>query len=144
MRETYNFNIIVGFRVEADNEHDALRAALNAESSLNEASLRESRGATSRVVRVKAPLLRAFKRTHKDTMPESPVERSSRDTIGRMRNILAPLSHKWAVALRWHGKDYSYNVDAPTEEQAIEKARVDCYHETSHMGTSLVSVRQEG
>ena len=40
----------------------------------------------------------------------------------------------WGAVLRWRGHEYGYTVTAPTREAAIEQARVECYHKTSHMG----------
>jgi len=139
-KQTYDFNVTIGFRVEAANEHDALRAALNAENSLNEASTRGSYGAET-VMRVKAPLLSRFRLTNRK-MPNEPVDRHNVEA--RFREKLDPLRFNWRVVLRWRGHEYGYTVTAPTREAAIEQARVECYHKTSHMGTSLVSVHQEG
>jgi hypothetical protein len=144
-QETYEFAVTINFRVAADNEHDAMRAALDAEASLNAASLRASYGGSATVMRSKPPTMRSFKATH-HPMPNEPAERTNVAEHKRRSDLLSPLTHRWYVRLRYRdGRTYGYGVEAPTREQAIEKARVKCYHETSHLGPSLslLSVKQQ-
>jgi hypothetical protein len=74
--ETYSFEVVIGFRVEADNRHDALRAALRVEASLNDSSVREfSSGGKSHAIRTSAPVMRRFL-TSRASLPERPAERT--------------------------------------------------------------------
>jgi hypothetical protein len=141
--ETYSFEVVIGFRVEADNRHDALRAALRVEASLNDSSVREfSSGGKSHAIRTSAPVMRRFL-TSRASLPERPAERTVRAEMERQRNKLDPFTFDWWVILRTRdGKHYGYTVNRPTREQAIEEARLKCYHETSNIGLSLVSVKE--
>jgi hypothetical protein len=140
--ETYSFEVVIGFRVEADNRHDALRAALRVEASLNDSSVREfSSGGKSHAMRSSMPVMRRFVPTTQK-LPERPAERSVKEEMQRERAKLDPLTYDWWVMLRTRdGKQYRYSVNRPTRDQAIEAARLKCYHETSNLGLSLVSVK---
>lgn len=142
--ETYSFEVVIGFRVEADNKHDALKGALDTESSLNEASIQTLSG-NATVVRSIAPALQHFK-PFDGSIPERPAVRTRAVEFGHRNMMLDPLKFNWQVTLRWQdGREYTYTVTEPTESAAIERARITCYHKTSHLGAglTLVSVQQE-
>src|SRR4051812_28570657 len=142
-QERYDFEIVIGYRVEADNKHDALQAALDAEASLNDSSLRGSYGGRISVVRSKAPTLRRFLKS-KRALPAEPVERDVRDEIDRRHAKLDPLLDNWRVRFRYQdGKEYEYVVKEPTREAAIDAARLKCYHETAHTKLTLISIEAE-
>ena len=58
--ETYSFEIVIGFRVEADNKHDALAAALDTQNSLNDGKHPAQQWRQTEVVRSIAPSLQHF------------------------------------------------------------------------------------
>lgn len=143
MPETYDFSVTIGFRVEADNEHDALQAALNTESSLNDASMRSSHGGRQSVVRVKAPTFSRFRKTGKKLPEYAAVRSGYADTI-RRKKLLTPLLSHWLVRVGdKRGKEYLYKVEEPTEPRAIERARLKHVHE-NHAASypSLIAVNK--
>ncbi len=138
----YDFDIVIGFRCEADNEHDALQHMLDAENSLNEASLR-SYGLHT--MRVKPPTYSRFRKS-KYLMPDEPVDRDIETVNERYRKLLAPLKKQWTVVLDdglGYGKSYQYLVTKPTEQQAIAEAKLRCYHKHGHLTPTVLSVHQE-
>lgn len=140
--ETYDFEVTIGFRVTADSKHDALRAALDVEASLNDSSIRASYGRTT-VMRVLAPVMKRFRQTAL-AMPENPVQRNRADESHRYGRLLTPLLFEWTVVLsdQWGKEHVVRDVTAPTRERAIDDAKVKLYHSKSIMGPDVVSAQR--
>jgi len=135
MEDLYTFDVCMTFRVKADNKHDALALALQAESSLNDSSVL-SIGGRDTLIRTKIPTMRGFRKIV-GNMPTEPARRSVPDEIDRRRGMLLPLLNSYIVKLEWRGDRKTYGVEAPSEKAAIDKARVNFYHDRGHMGAEV-------
>jgi len=140
----YNFYIGIGFRVEADTEYDAMQAALATEQSLNEAGIRSSRGSHAHVIRHKAPELRGKPRGILRRTNQAMPEFSAVNTRSNWTELVDQFRKWWVVTLHpvasYDIADRTYRVKEPTEERAIEAARLKLSHETSHRGSEVVEV----
>jgi hypothetical protein len=83
---TFDFNVTISFRVEAETQQEAAREALYVEQSLNEAGIRSSTG-RNHVTRVTAPEAHIPMQTD-EPMPSMPAVRSHAETSRRIRQVM--------------------------------------------------------
>ena len=138
MSDTYDFTVKIQFRVEADTEYDALSSAFDVEDSLTRASITESMGGHAHVVRAGSPIMFNFRHSGKK-LPSGPAYSDGRRAVRNRR--LARLLSEFTVRLRdVLGRERDYSVFEPTEERAINRARLHMYHDTSALSPEVVSV----